>query len=246
MTGKEFELIVKDLLQKEVSKSFNEPVLIEHLKTYKTRGGYYYQIDLSYKFRLHGIEYLTIIECKYWNQNVSRDTLNTIHSKLFDLKAHKAIVVSRKGFQKGAIAFAKDHKIALLRVGENSELEYYSNFDGGIDSVEDSLLNDTEDPLPLSNGKINGLVPPSVDLYEFIGNTYGRELAEFLKSGEIENYLDTWGNELPPTIEKQKRALPDDVIGKYQLIESCGLPLKMWNEVELRIASFTLFLLKTL
>ncbi len=66
-----------------------------------------------------GIDYLTLVECKCWNQRVGRDKVAALKAALDDIGAQQAIVVSTVGFQKGAIRYAKSKKIALFLIQNN-------------------------------------------------------------------------------------------------------------------------------
>lgn len=242
MTGREFELLVKKALEKEFKKS-DFPIEIFHLQKFRAADGYSYEIDISYKFSIADIEYWTIVECKYWDQNISRDILNNIHSKLLDLKAHKGIVVSKKGFQSGAIAFAKHHNIGLIKIANEDEIERYSNFGGGIKDIETILIKESK---VLESGpyKITGLITPSVDVFNFIAGYCGKEFAGFLKNGEIENYLDVVDKRTPPYVSECLKKLPKDFLREYIFIETCGLPLRLTNELELRLVNMSVFMLR--
>src|SRR5690349_16412767 len=122
MTPKEFELLTKELFEKELAIQLNQKTTVEHQKVFK-KNGYDYTVDLSYRISIASIEYWNIIECKYWDSYIKRSMINSVQSEISDLKAHKAIVVTKKGFQKGAIAYAKKFGIALVKITSDNTLE---------------------------------------------------------------------------------------------------------------------------
>lgn len=236
-------MLVKGLLETEFKKSPDEPVLIEHRKKLTTTDGTVYEIDLFFKLYSSGFEYWNIVECKYWDQFVTRDILNTILHKVNELGVHKAIVVSKKGFQKGAIDLARKYRVALIKVSDDRSLNYILHADGNLDGYFNFLSKETEDELTHESGLI-GLAFTGSGIYDFIGDRCGIEIAEFLRSGEIDNYLDIPDTKIPPVIKEQLQKLTPELLKQYQFIETCGLPLKLYNEPELRMINISAFMMK--
>ena len=76
-----------------------------------------------------GAEFLVLIECKYHNKPVRRDDLILLEGKRVDLVAQKAMLFSTSGFQKGALRYAKSHKIATITFKDGHST--YETFDRG-------------------------------------------------------------------------------------------------------------------
>jgi len=55
-----------------------------------------------------------LIECKRYNRPVEREVILSLNSKLHDVGAHKAMIFSTSGFQKGALEYAAAHGIATI------------------------------------------------------------------------------------------------------------------------------------
>ncbi len=55
-----------------------------------------------------------LVECKRHRDPVKRDLVLALHAKLADVGAHKAMMFSTGGFQKGAVEYASEHGIALV------------------------------------------------------------------------------------------------------------------------------------
>jgi hypothetical protein len=60
----------------------------------------------------------TFISCKYWNSNVKKQQVAELESIIKDCNANLGVIVSSKGFQSGAIEYAKAHGIKLLQIQE--------------------------------------------------------------------------------------------------------------------------------
>lgn len=64
---------------------------------------------------------LTVIECKDLSKRVSVNAVEAFVTKAADANASRAIIVSAKGFQRGAIAVAKRHRVELWTLSEFTE-----------------------------------------------------------------------------------------------------------------------------
>jgi hypothetical protein len=69
------------------------------------------QIDVLLEGTIGTIEIRTIIECKDYSGKVNVQKIDELHSKMQDVKAHKAVLVSAKGFSKTAIQ--KAHRLGI-------------------------------------------------------------------------------------------------------------------------------------
>src|SRR5580700_6382359 len=59
-----------------------------------------------------------IVECKYLNRNVERIEVDALRTIVNETQCHKGVILSRVGFQKGAITAAKELDIDLFTVRE--------------------------------------------------------------------------------------------------------------------------------
>ena len=76
-----------------------------------------YEIDVSVEMTLPpGLRLLFIFECKYYSRLVDRSVIQEIIQVRDDISAHKAIVVSAKGFNSGAVRLAEGAGIGLWQV----------------------------------------------------------------------------------------------------------------------------------
>ena len=55
-----------------------------------------------------------LVECKHLSRPVGRDVVHLLHAKVAELAAHKGVVFSTSGFQRGAPLLAKKHGVALV------------------------------------------------------------------------------------------------------------------------------------
>jgi len=117
VSPEEFEQIVHSWLESNAPTGVKE-LEIRHLHKISSPSGSY-EIDVAIELILFGgARILIIVECKRQANPVKRDQVLTLEAKLRDTGAHKAIMVSTSGYQRGAIDFAKAKGIALVTVRE--------------------------------------------------------------------------------------------------------------------------------
>jgi len=110
-----YELLVKDLIKKDFDSMLFEKN-ISHNKKYLGKSGHNHQIDVSAELTIGNINFLVLVECKYYSKSVSIKEVLEFSGRLNDIAANKGILISTIGFQKGAIKFAKANRIALIKV----------------------------------------------------------------------------------------------------------------------------------
>lgn len=83
-----------------------------------------HDVDVVVRGNRAGMEFLWIVECKRWKTNVSKNAVATLSSIVQDLGADRGILMSEKGFQSGAVAFAKGSNIKLTSLAAMKEDTY--------------------------------------------------------------------------------------------------------------------------
>lgn len=76
------------------------------------------QIDILLEGKIGDLNIRTIIECKDYRGKVTVQKVDELHSKMVDVKAHKAVLVSYKGFSSTAIKKAHRLGIELCTIAE--------------------------------------------------------------------------------------------------------------------------------
>lgn len=77
-----------------------------------------YQIDVYAEFEALGGAIKVLIECKRYKRKIKREIVQLLFDKIRSIGAHKGMIFSTSGFQKGAVKYASDHGIALIRIIE--------------------------------------------------------------------------------------------------------------------------------
>jgi Restriction endonuclease len=225
MDYKEYELFVKDYFETQLAKTFKIKIPVEHQKLLTAPDGTKYNIDLHYKFPVGSTEYLTIIECKNWKNYVSRITLNSIDSIRNALHAHKVIVVTATGFQKGAIEFARINKIGLYKITTKGDSYNYSNFSGMYSDYKSSL-----EKKEMKNTEFNlnygfGVISPIISLSDYFKTEYKIDIDYIYE--EILNPSSLF-------VKGKFHLVPENWLENYKKIETCGIDLCLENEIEIR------------
>ncbi|MBN1181122.1 MAG: restriction endonuclease [Bacteroidales bacterium] len=121
ITPTEFEKYCLDVLAGYAEKEQLTNFEIMHNTKQKAADGLY-QIDIFAKFIAMGAEYRTIIECKMHSNSIKREIVVVLADKVKSLGAHKGILISTSGFQRGAYDYAKEHGIALWQIMDREVL----------------------------------------------------------------------------------------------------------------------------
>jgi hypothetical protein len=243
MTPTDFELLTQRLLTDKLKENFGRDILVDHKRKFASLTGNTYEIDVSYSYSTFGIDYLNLGECKYWDSYVTREKVGYFKAILDDLKAHKGIVFTTKGFQSGAITFAKTHGIGLIKITNDNYFEVHAHFDGGLNKIEE-ILNADEVLSDKASRYDVGIFYPQTNPYDFIRIHYGADLANYLENEYSPDILDDITYDINPRVRQQIMELPDSWYEQYYISETGGLCYKLQNEPELRILNKTLHLLK--
>lgn len=101
-------------LQKKVAQAFTEMrCLAEIEKIVKTaRGSVEVDVFVLDATRSPALEYLC--ECKHWNSRVPKSVVHSFRSVVADYGANAGFLISREGFQSGAVEAARHSNLHLL------------------------------------------------------------------------------------------------------------------------------------
>lgn len=118
-SGAEFEEYVRNIYSLLLNFK-DDGILVTGGSTTFLRGtsGEDYQIDVYYEFVRAGVRHRVIIECKDWKSPVKREVINTLESKVRDIPGVIGVIISRSGYQSGAVSFASKKGILALTFDE--------------------------------------------------------------------------------------------------------------------------------
>ena len=116
-TSAEYERLVEQFVRQGM-EGISGVDGLEILRDVRMKGssGHEHQIDVCYRFRVWNTEFLVLVECKQYRKKVGIEDLLTFRSRMDDRRAHKGVFVTATGYQRGALEYAKAHRISLLIV----------------------------------------------------------------------------------------------------------------------------------
>lgn len=114
----EYELFTREVYQQLSAYHHTCFTKVQHNIKLKGRSGCEHQIDVYWEYIKDGITHHVAIECKNYNKRVSKEKVSAFYGIISDLDDIKGIMVSKKGFQKGAKQFAEHYGISLKELRE--------------------------------------------------------------------------------------------------------------------------------
>jgi len=98
-------------------------------------------IDVLVEGQLGGLPVRWVVECKAWRTRVTKEKALALLAVVQDLGADKGVLVSEVGFQRGAIAMARNANLILLSLAELESLSQKSLFEAGVTDLYHRLVN---------------------------------------------------------------------------------------------------------
>jgi len=123
-----FEEYCKTILEGMAEEKHYQDFQIIHNTKMEAHDGTY-QIDVFASCKVFGTDIKVLCECKQYSHPIGRAIVSTLSDKLYQLGCHKGIIMATSDFQSGAIRYAKEHGIALVKVYDY-RLEYVSHSGG--------------------------------------------------------------------------------------------------------------------
>jgi hypothetical protein len=123
MNWKSFEEVVSYIYENIGVKS---GLAIEgrgHKCLVKGKSGISHQIDILFSHSDGVHKYFTAIECKYWNGKINKEVIMKLQSICIDCNIDKGIIVSKYGFTKDTIEYAKYVNIGLVELREPNSVD---------------------------------------------------------------------------------------------------------------------------
>lgn len=136
----------------------DEGVVVSRNATMVGKSGAKHQVDIFYQFERASLTHKVAIECKFTGRPVEKADVMEFHSKSKDIGNIQSVIVSRSGFQSGAVEYAKHYDIELLKLSDLPTLNLL--LAKRIQSVALPTQNDLGEPfwvlMETRNGEITG------------------------------------------------------------------------------------------
>ncbi|MCK1281790.1 restriction endonuclease [Bradyrhizobium sp. 61] len=101
----------------------------------------HYDVDVLAEETVEGITYRIICECKNWRTNVPQEKVHAFRTIMQETGANRGYIISRTGFQVGAIAAAQATNIELVTYAQFQELYFTKWFGKRLWAIEHSVGN---------------------------------------------------------------------------------------------------------
>lgn len=111
-----FECFTQRIIQRLVNSTVLKPTLVRHNVKLVGKSGCEHQIDVYWEYEKDGVMNRVALECKNYDSNVSIGKVRDFLSVLQDLENVRGIMVTSKGYQKGAKKFAEYYGISLKKL----------------------------------------------------------------------------------------------------------------------------------
>jgi len=242
---KSYEELVKDIYE-QLGKATGVKILgFGKDCKYKGKSQVEHQIDVltSHSDGLH--EYLTDIECKYWNEHINKDIVMKVEAIVKDCNFSKGIIVSKFGFTPDAFQYAKHVGIGLVELREMTDEDwkgrirqinihivghYPELMQCHIELENDTPSSSVKSGQMYGNAQLMIINQPSgsvVTLASFIENVFFKEV---LSSGGSEPIVKSYNFETGTTITYQET-------GKTLRLKTITLTGKMTSMKEIEVIS---------
>jgi hypothetical protein len=129
MTWKKFQATTADLF-KSLGCSAEVDEIIEGARAK-------HKIDVWVTFIKFGFEIKWVIECKFWNRNVTKEKVLALKSILDDVGADRGVLISKIGFQSGAINASRNTNITLTNFEEFKDIVKDELIQAALQKIED-------------------------------------------------------------------------------------------------------------
>jgi len=187
--GKSYEAVTKAIFQSLLNQTDVKNIEVVHDVTLSGKT-VDHQVDVYWEFEMiPGVVHRTAVECRDWNQRISQEKMMAFKKKLEDLNDPTGIMVTRTGYQSGALEFAKTHGVFLYELydepstgptvvkegsfgtfaldqhGMMMEFVYYETKVASIRLVFDGVWvksKETELGVPLMDDLMNIKLPPQI------------------------------------------------------------------------------------
>lgn len=236
----EFELFTKRIYEKLSASSIVKPVKVEHNVKLEGKSGCKHQIDVYWEYEDNGVIRKVAIECKNYKEFVPIGKVRDFFGVLFDLGDVQGIMVSSKGFQEGAVKFAKQYGIKLKTLRSPEYDELFGSINLTIQYKKQNCLFGI-DPNWIEANHFS--LQKIKDFY----STFQPSKEEYWQNSKhfpieyLDQTLRNSHGEILTTLEELGKGLPDNLESGHSVIftyEDAWLESRYWGKVKIREVKF--------
>ncbi len=147
----DYELLTKEIYQKILQSEDVTNVDVKHDTQIKGRSGVDHQVDISWQFKQAGLQHTVLIECKNYASTITLEKIRNFFAVLHDIGNCRGIMVTKTGYQEGALQFANFYGIDLKLLREPTEEDWKGKIkDIHITLTTRSVVSTNENPIQMS------------------------------------------------------------------------------------------------
>lgn len=109
----QYEQLTQAVYQTILREGGDSNILVQHNVNLVGRSGVTHQIDVFWRFKQAGIEHTVLIECKNYMSSITLEKVRNIFAVAHDIGNARALMVTKTGYQSGAVDFANFYGIGL-------------------------------------------------------------------------------------------------------------------------------------
>ncbi|MEW6360079.1 MAG: restriction endonuclease [Planctomycetota bacterium] len=132
----EYELLTKAVYEEVLRTEGVSTVEVRHDTFIKGRSGVQHQVDVSWKFTQAGVTHIVLIECKNFESAITLEKVRNFFAVLHDIGNCRGLMVTKTGYQSGAVDFAKYYGIGLKLLRRPTK----EDWKGKIKSIQIQLI----------------------------------------------------------------------------------------------------------
>jgi hypothetical protein len=203
-TGANYELLTQQLYQKLLDYEHGQykKITVQHDIQIVGKTSIKHQVDAYWEFELAGVHYKTIIEVKEWKSKVKKEQVMGFKAKIDDISGFPTgIFVSKSGFQRGAIEYARVHGIKLVSIDETHKMNHLvmrcCSYSPHIEHFEIMADQKWVEKKKVEHGIYGEIAMPcySADAILCDDNGYEKPLINFIREA-LNPYFDKPGKEI--------------------------------------------------
>lgn len=123
ISATDYELFTQEVYQQLLNYHHVNIKNVQHNIKLKGHSGCEHQIDVYWEYEKDGQQHGMAIECKNYNKRLEKEKVCAFQGVLADLDNIEGIMVTKKGFQRGAKTYAKQYGISLKELREPNKGE---------------------------------------------------------------------------------------------------------------------------
>ena len=230
----EYEKFVQEVYQRLVNTDTVKAIDIKHDILITGKSGQAHQIDVYWEYEIAGTKQKVVIECKNYNKPISIGKVRDFFGVIYDLSDVIGIMVTKKGYQKGAKGYGQFYGIEL------KELRVPSAGEAIIGEVNLNINTSVQHRLFLVDEEDSGNSKFNVTAYkQKLDSLYFNRDNRWQNSTHIpfellNQYIKDDNGKIISSFEEIEKDLPEDEIEYTQSFQNAYIETRYFGKLRIR------------